>query len=532
MFSGSEEDYEQIVEENKRTVWLTGSKYLTNRSDIEDIVQETFIFAYFYYEKLSDKSKLKAWLCGIARNKSREFIRSNMREITPFDEMPEMPDLSTPELIYIEEEDKETLQKHISELSDEIAMTVRLRYFDGKSIDEIAQLLGIKVGTVKSRLHNARNKLELKLKGEYAMSENINSIIKESIKIAKEKIAQKIEEIEQKENSHWGDYWKLWRETAKDIKEQNMMLSEQDEVLMEGWEKSIESLLKKNDFVGAGAIYDLYSDFEFERDIGDYGLGKMLKAVEYSEKGGRFEVGARNRAHAEMIKKRLELIQCGKDIVPNKWRNGAIGLKKLGSAIIPSWHFANSFGDNTDFNIFGLLCPLYDSDWIPNRNGWQHLREYRDSDFKRSDEDFDDDGLIYKILFSSTPENVKIGDKIYKDCLHVVYRRELDRDKGDRFFHRFTSDHVWYALDVGIVKVNHITPMEDKITYLLDDYKVNGDGIGNKYMPVAEGNWWSYKAEGDNVADRNIYEYINKFTVTHADGNTAAVSHLGWIYER
>lgn len=113
MFPGSENDYEKTImqEENKRAVWLTASKYLKNRGDVEDIVQETFIFAYFYYEKLADKSKLKSWLCGIARNKSFNFIRDNSREYTPFEEIPDLPDLSTPESIYIEREDKENLQK-------------------------------------------------------------------------------------------------------------------------------------------------------------------------------------------------------------------------------------------------------------------------------------------------------------------------------------------------------------------------------------------------------------------------------------
>jgi RNA polymerase sigma-70 factor (ECF subfamily) len=511
---------------------------LKNHGDIEDIVQETFIFAYFYYEKLADKSKLKAWLCGIARNKSLKFIRDNSREYTPFEEIPDLPDLSTPESIYIEREDKENLQKIISELPEETAQTVRLRYFEGKSIEEIAQLLEIKPGTVKSRLHNARNKLELKLKGEYPMSENINSIIKESIKIAKEKISQEIAQIEQKENPNWGDYLKMQMNTEKDIKQQDMTLSEQDEIIRDGYEKSIESLLKKNDFEGISVIYDMYGDFEFSRNIGDYGLAKMLKAAEYAKKSRLFELAARYKGQAEYTEKSLEIAKYGKKII--RFRNGAITLKKSDKIIAPvSWHFGCCFGDNTDFNIFGMLFPLYDLDWNPNRNGWQDLREYKDSDFKALDEKFDANGRIYKILFSRTPETVKINGKIYEGCLHVVYRREVDSeapDDGylhhDRFFARFTTDSVWYAPDVGIIKVNHTTPMDEKITYYLDDYKINDEGMSNKYMPLAEGNYWSYKAIGDNVADPDIFDYLNKFTVTHADGDEAAISHLGWIYER
>jgi len=536
VFPGSENDYEQTVmqEENKRAVWLTASKYLKNRGDIEDIVQETFIFSYFYYGKLADKSKLKAWLCGIARNKSREFIRANTRETTPFEDMQDLPDLSTPESIYIEREDKEYLHQIISELPEETAKTVRLRYFQGKSIEEIAQVLEVKSGTVKSRLHNARNKLESKLKGAYAMSENINSIIKESIKIAKEKIADEITKIEQKEDYNWGDFWGLAFKAEENIKEYpDLTLSEQEGLIREHYEKSIESLLKKNDHLGIAILYDGYSGFEYYKKIGDYGLTKMLKAAEYAEKAGDFVQAARFKCESEIIKKTVELNRQGKELL--KCRDGAMTLKKHDKTILPSWFFGRMIDDKIDFNIFGNLFPLYDLDWIPDRNGWQSLRVYKDSDYFEYNGD-NGDNRVYKILFSKTPVNIKIGVKIYENCLHVVYRRELDGDIGDRFFARYTTDSVWYAPNIGIVKVIHTTPMDEKITYYLDDYKVstrNDDfGIGNKYMPLAEGNHWSYKAEGDNVADQNIYEYINKFTVTHADSDEAAVSHLGWIYEK
>jgi hypothetical protein len=366
------------------------------------------------------------------------------------------------------------------------------------------------------------------------MSENINTIIKESIKIAKEKISTEIAKIEEKENYTWGDFWNLTFQAEHNLKEQNpdLVLSEQEEIIRKSYEKSIESILKKkDDFESLHTIYDGYSQFEYEHGIGDYELRKMLQAVENAKKAGNFENAARYISEAEIIKKTVELKQRGKELL--KCRDGAVILRKFDGIIAPeSWSFGRCFGDNTDYNIFGSLCPIYDFDWIPNRNGWQVLREYKDSDFKALCENFDADNRIYKVLFSRTPETIKIGDKIYKDCLRVLYRRELDGETGDRFFDRFKTDNVWYAPDVGIVKVTHTAPMEDKITYYLDDYKVNGEGIGNKYMPIAEGNYWSYKAAGGNVAEQNIYNYLNKFTVTRADGDTAALSHLGWIFER
>lgn len=468
MFPGSEDDYEQIVEENKRNIWITASKYLKNRCDIEDIVQETFIFAYFYYAKLADKSKIKSWLCGIARNKSREFIRGNTHEVTPFEEIPDLPDLSTPEEIYIEREDKETLHKIISELPEETAQTVRLRYFEEKSIEEIAQLLEIKSGTVKSRLYNARNKLELKLKGEYTMSENTNKIIKESIKIAKEKLLQ----------------------------------SE-----MDGRTESDTGSSK------------------------DFGLAKLEKAVEYANKAQipPSDVSTTVLAFVELSKKQIELAKENKKILSKLC--GTSYFKKSGTIITTEGdnytadynQYAKPYEFYTFYSIFGNIFPIFDINW-ERRTLPENLFTYKSSDLS----EYMATDRTFTVLVSLFLETVNISDKIYKNCLRTLYKRDCAFNGQNCI----TTAGIWYAPDIGIVKVNLTTPMDDKITYYLADYKVNGEGMGNKYIPLAEGNYWSYKAEGDNIADPTIYDYINKFTVTHADSDEVAISHLGWIYER
>jgi|GEM_PF-1518926 RNA polymerase sigma factor, sigma-70 family len=445
IYPDSEDAYEQIVEENKRAVWLAASKHLKNRNDIEDVVQETFIFSYFYYGKLLDKTKIKQWLCGIARNKSHEFLRN----IKPFEEMPDLSDLSTPETIYLELEDKEIVRKAISELPDDIAQTVRLRYFDGKSIDDISQILGIKIGTVKSRLHNARSKLELKLKGEFAMSDNVNNVIKESIKIAKERLHQ---------------------------------------LEMEG---------------------------RAENESGnstDYGLEKLEKAVEYAAQAGIHpsDDSTTLLPFVELSKKKIELAKENKKVVSKLC--GSYYYKKSDSLIAPYSggytadynQYADPYEFYTFYSIFGNIYPLFDTNW-ENRIGLlEKLYTYNNDQYNAC-----------SVLVSFFLETVTIGDESYEKCLRILYKRD-----------RLTAG-VWYAPDIGIVKFLITTPMEDKITYLLDDYRADGSG----YMPLAEGNYWCYKANGENIADTNIYDYINKFTVTHINGDNIAISHLGWICE-
>jgi hypothetical protein len=154
------------------------------------------------------------------------------------------------------------------------------------------------------------------------------------------------------------------------------------------------------------------------------------------------------------------------------------------------------------------------------------------------DENFDADSRIYKVLVSKQPETVKIGGKTYENCLHITYRRDRENNSGDRFFDRYRLDSVWYAPNVGIVKMNHAEPMyntptdEGKSTYYLADYNVVGEGIGNQYMPLAQGNYWNYRAAGDNTADETVCDYINRFTVEYTKENEASLSHIAWLCEK
>lgn len=267
----------------------------------------------------------------------------------------------------------------------------------------------------------------------------------------------------------------------------------------------------------------------------DFGLAKLEKAVKYAEQAEIHPADPKDGsttllAFIELSKKQMELAKDNKKILSKLC--GTSYFTKSGSIITTDGpNYTADYNKNsapfefyTFYSIFGNIFPLFDTNWENKSGCAQELFNYTGSDLSKyisKDKTF----TVYVSLF---PETIKIGDNNYKDCLRIFYKRNFD----SRDVNSIKTAGIWYAPDVGIVKVNLTTPMEDKITYWLDDYKINGEGMGNKYMPLAEGNYWSYKAEGDNVAAPNIYDYINKFTVTHTNENEAAISHLGWIYEK
>jgi RNA polymerase sigma factor (sigma-70 family) len=132
---------------------------VSDRDDASDLVQETYLKAFLYREKLVDYSNLKAWIISILRN---IFInnyrrRKKSREILN-DEIAVMKDLEqgfeSTETYYTENE----LNKALAQLNNELKLPF-IKYIDGFKYREIADEMGINIGTVKSRIFTARKQL-------------------------------------------------------------------------------------------------------------------------------------------------------------------------------------------------------------------------------------------------------------------------------------------------------------------------------------------------------------------------------------
>jgi RNA polymerase sigma factor (sigma-70 family) len=132
---------------------------VSDRDDASDLVQETYLKAFSYREKLADYSNLKVWVMTIMRN---IFInnyrrRNKSREILN-DEMAVMKDLEqgfeSTESYYTENE----INKALAQLTIELKQPF-VKYVDGFKYREIADEMGINIGTVKSRIFAARQQL-------------------------------------------------------------------------------------------------------------------------------------------------------------------------------------------------------------------------------------------------------------------------------------------------------------------------------------------------------------------------------------
>jgi RNA polymerase sigma factor (sigma-70 family) len=164
-----EQDSERVLFEmfyNRvyRTAYMiTNDHYLA-----QDVVQETFEKAFNRLDSLKDAEKTGAWLGSIATSTAKDSLRKKKiwNDVATEDVYIEMEFTKNENSSFSVENEieaeftKQTIRKHISTLKLEYRQVIIMKYIHELKDDEISQELGIKVGTVKSRLYRAKSKLK------------------------------------------------------------------------------------------------------------------------------------------------------------------------------------------------------------------------------------------------------------------------------------------------------------------------------------------------------------------------------------
>ncbi len=138
--------------------WLT-----RNEADADDVVQEALLRAFRFYESFHGLN-CRAWLLTIVRNTCCTWLQANRAgepTITFDEELHSTETQSTsPDAALLANADREMLQQAMEELPQEFREVIVLRELEGVTYKEIAEIAGIPMGTVMSRLARARGRLQ------------------------------------------------------------------------------------------------------------------------------------------------------------------------------------------------------------------------------------------------------------------------------------------------------------------------------------------------------------------------------------
>lgn len=158
LIRGDEKAFEQLVGETQNKIYAVCLNMLKNTHDAQDAAQETFIKAYRSLTSFKGESKVETWLTKIAVNTCLDILRKR-REMYDLDEAADAADVNTPESKAEKNETRQMVRSAINTLPPEMRSIVVLKDIEGYSYEEIADMLNLNIGTVRSRLSRAREKL-------------------------------------------------------------------------------------------------------------------------------------------------------------------------------------------------------------------------------------------------------------------------------------------------------------------------------------------------------------------------------------
>ena len=169
--SGDQLAFEALVVKYQRRIARHVARYVPIASDVEDVVQEVFIRAYRGLHSFRGDSAFYTWLYRIATNAALTFLRRAPLEEQLDDSEDERPNLfepgisdgETPERTLMASQIADAVRQGLARMQPELVDALTLFEVEGKSYSDIAQMFGVPVGTVRSRIFRAREALAKRL---------------------------------------------------------------------------------------------------------------------------------------------------------------------------------------------------------------------------------------------------------------------------------------------------------------------------------------------------------------------------------
>jgi RNA polymerase sigma-70 factor (ECF subfamily) len=168
---GDELAFEALVVKYQRRIARHVARYVPVASDVEDVVQEVFIRAFRGLRSFRGDSAFYTWLYRIATNAALTFLRQAPHEVQLDDSDDERPnpfepgisDGETPERTLMASQIADAVRQGLARMQPELVDALTLFEVEGKSYSDIAQMFGVPVGTVRSRIFRAREALAKRL---------------------------------------------------------------------------------------------------------------------------------------------------------------------------------------------------------------------------------------------------------------------------------------------------------------------------------------------------------------------------------
>jgi len=176
---GDKRAFDLLVLKYQHKVISLVRRFVKDYAESEDVAQEAFIRAYRALANFRGDSAFYTWLYRIAVNTAKNHLAAKGRRPPATDLDAEDAELllqgegltekATPENELLRDEVQQALFLALENLSEDLRMAIKLRELEGMSYDEIAEIMGCPIGTVRSRIFRAREAIsqQLQMLGEH-----------------------------------------------------------------------------------------------------------------------------------------------------------------------------------------------------------------------------------------------------------------------------------------------------------------------------------------------------------------------------
>lgn len=157
-------EFESLLGEAAPLAYRVARAVLRNSADAEDVAQEALLRAYGRWDRLRDRARFRPWLVRIAFRLALDRIRSAKRRTMRETLWLQTAHRPSAEEIAAAGEFQQRLEAALAELPDKLRLVLLLSAMEGHTLEEVAALAGLPLGTVKSRIFAARKRLAAKLR--------------------------------------------------------------------------------------------------------------------------------------------------------------------------------------------------------------------------------------------------------------------------------------------------------------------------------------------------------------------------------
>lgn len=164
--AGDERAFRKILERHYTLICSVVRGVAGQRAETEDIVQEVFIKIYRALGDFRGESRLSTWIYRIARNEALNAMDRRKPQVIPIEDCADLPDAGEgPDASCRRRMSRERLDRFMERLDEKERVAIELRYIGEKSYEEIADIMGIPLGTVKTHIYRAKLSLKRMMTG-------------------------------------------------------------------------------------------------------------------------------------------------------------------------------------------------------------------------------------------------------------------------------------------------------------------------------------------------------------------------------